>query len=118
MALIILAVLFLANAVVASAWASTCLMTDTTQMGHEMTSDMSGDMPCHEMPESQDQPEQHDHCDGICLCLHASLSQHIIADASGQIVGPNMSARGLIMDNERTTASVLHPPYRPPIASS
>jgi hypothetical protein len=73
---------FLANTVIVSAWAKPCLnggvigspAQSQSMMEH---GDMSmSSMPCEDMQKTQNQNDTQ-HCDGVCLCLHASMHQSI-----------------------------------------
>lgn len=71
---------FLANTVIVSAWAKPCLnggamdapVQSQSMMDHD-NMDMSN-MPCEDMQQNQDQNNTQ-HCDGVCLCLHVSTHQ-------------------------------------------
>lgn len=76
--IIFLMVMFLANTVVVSAWAKPCMMNDTEMSEMSSNSDMGDMPPCHEETKSEKQaPPKSDlqHCEGLCLCLHVSLTQ-------------------------------------------
>ena len=80
--IVLLMTMFLANTTIVSAWAKPCMMNDTISNG-EMTeissnSDMGDIPPCHEENKLEIQnPQQSDtnHCEGVCLCLHVSITQ-------------------------------------------
>jgi len=76
--IVLLMTMFLANTIVVSAWAKPCMMNDMIGSG-EMTemsqnSDMGDKPPCHEENKSEKQ-DPNNHCEGVCLCLHVSLTQ-------------------------------------------
>jgi len=76
----LLIAVFLANTVIVSAWAKPCLnggAMDSPAQSQSMLDhgdmDMSN-MPCEEMQQNQDRQDTQ-HCDGVCLCLHVSTHQ-------------------------------------------
>ena len=77
LSIVLLMAMFLANTVIVSAWAKPCMMNDMEMTEVSQNSDM-GDMPCHEENKSEKQAPQNsdtNHCEGVCLCLHVSLTQ-------------------------------------------
>lgn len=72
--IVFLMVMFLANTVVVSAWAKPCMMNDTEMSEMSSNSDMGDMPPCHEENKSEKQ-DPLKHCEGLCLCLHVSLTQ-------------------------------------------
>ena len=76
--IVLLMTMFLANTTVVSAWAKPCMMNDTEMTEMSSNSDMGDMPPCHEENKSEKQdPQQSDtnHCEGVCLCLHVSITQ-------------------------------------------
>jgi hypothetical protein len=71
--IVLLMTMFLANTVVVSAWAKPCMMNDMEMTEMSRKADM-GEMPCHEENKSEKQ-DPNNHCEGVCLCLHVSLTQ-------------------------------------------
>jgi hypothetical protein len=70
--------IFLANTVIVSAWAKPCLsggaMNTSTEQPESMMEHSGMDMPCEDMQQNDDQDDTQ-HCDGVCLCLHVSTHQ-------------------------------------------
>lgn len=110
LALFIFAVMFLANTVVVSAWAKPCLMNSPAEMSQDMDTSMSSDMPCHDNQNEQ----KTKHCDGICLCAHASISQTPIINQSESLNAPVSSSDYLTGNNETVNSRATAPPRRPP----
>ena len=78
LSIVLLIAMFLANTVVVSAWAKPCMMNDMEMTEMSQNSDMGNMPPCHEENKSEKlDPQNSDtnHCEGICLCLHVSLTQ-------------------------------------------
>ncbi len=76
--IVLLMTMFLANTTVVSAWAKPCMMNDTEMAEMSQKSDMGDMPPCHEENKSEKpDPQQSDtnHCEGVCLCLHVSITQ-------------------------------------------
>lgn len=108
------AIMFLANAFAVSAWAKPCVNINSTQISAEMT-DMS-DMPCHEGGDEQKSPVQH--CDGLCLCLHASINQTPVLNDGFAFNAIMLHSERLSIENERVASMSSAPPRRPPKLNS
>lgn len=84
---------FLANTVIVSAWAKPCLNSgamDVPMQSQSMIdhSDMGmPNMPCEDMQQNQDQNDTQ-HCDGVCLCLHVSMHQSPTLNTSSPLSVP------------------------------
>lgn len=103
-----LMLIFTAGSLAPAALAFECDLFLSTAKTLEMT-DMSGDMPCHEPSDGTD------HCDGLCLCLSLSLSQHQLIP---EVVSPTEHA--IISEVYSSPITYAHsipkiPLYRPPI---
>lgn len=72
--IILLMAMFLANTVVVSAWAKPCMMNDVQMSETSSDADMGEVPPCHEESKGETQ-DNLKHCDGVCLCLHVSVTQ-------------------------------------------
>lgn len=91
-------VTFLANTTVVSAWAQPCM--------HDMNASAS----TTEMANQNEKP----HCEGLCLCAHASNSPSLFMKNSDGIRLYIISKQLFVIDND-TLASVSQiPPKRPP----
>jgi hypothetical protein len=124
--LILTAIMFLANTFIVSAWAKPCINMNTpSSTAQSMEMDESA-APCPMMSKAhntldtaqQDQRQDHDiphkHCEGMCLCLHASIQQmpitvqfhewNIVIDQSDYIL-----ARSQLYVSQS-----IAPPYEPP----
>jgi hypothetical protein len=111
--LFILMVVFFANTVVVSAWAKSCLVNDFIQMSQNMDASLSGDIPCHDNQNEQ----KNTHCDGICLCVHVSVSQAFITNDDVLNI-PVIAHDRFVSENETISARATYPPHRPPISHS
>lgn len=130
--LFILITIFIANTIMVSAWAQPCPMDGINNQGHEIeltvNTDMSMDMantsssmPCHDAQESEPYiqnstpDDSATHCDGVCLCLNASLSQVSLLDSNSlKPVIMSVVSRYPALD-EFAPSRGFSPPYRPPI---
>ena len=101
----------LANIFTTSAWAGPCLHDAGNGKAQEMGGSVNTDMPCHE----QDNHTVTDsyHCEGVCLCLHASFQQTPIS--AGLTLANAKTEKTLIrsFQDDLTSISIL-PPRRPP----
>lgn len=107
--LMFVAVMFFANTFAVSAWAKPCVNMDM-QPSIEKAADM-GDMPCHG-DKQEKSPTQH--CDGVCLCLHASIHQTPVLSDSAFIKAPIIETARLFNKAERPASMATAPPRRPP----
>ncbi|MBI1302039.1 MAG: hypothetical protein GC137_10380 [Alphaproteobacteria bacterium] len=108
------AIMFLANAFAVSAWAKPCVnMNEPLSMAQAM--DM-GDMPCHDaMKDGQDEKKiPTKHCDGVCLCFHASINQTPVLNNQAGLDIPLGQSERLIVKNERVASMATAPLRRPP----
>lgn len=104
------AIMFLANAFAVSAWAKPCVnMNEPSSMVQTM--DM-GEMPCHEKQGEQKSPTKH--CDGVCLCFHASINQTPVLNNQTSLDMPLGQSERLASKNEHVASMVTAPPRRPP----
>ena len=108
--LFILAVMFLTNTVVVSAWAKPCLMNNPVEMSQNMDAPVPGDMPCHDNQNEQ----KNTYCEGFCLCVHASISQIPIMNSSESLNVPIAFSNRIAADNETMASRTSSPPRRPP----
>ena len=115
--IVFLMVMFLANAVVVSAWAKPCMMNDTEMSVISSNSDMGDMPPCHEENKSEKQ-DPLNHCEGVCLCLHVSLTQTPVL--TGLITAPDvhLSADVYNLSDESTPSRDYSPSNPPPIFNS
>lgn len=126
--LMFVAVMFLANIFVVSAWAKPCLKMDMSLPFsvpvHQVTEDKGG-MPCHDgqavMSLSEkasekplDQPSTTPHCDGVCLCFHVSVSTTPILSDDFKLTVPVPHAEKLFLKNASFASVFKAPPHRPP----
>ncbi len=110
-------VLFFANTIVMSARAKPCVNHDATEIGHDMGTEAESDMPCHNenLPNTNDRNK---HCDGICLCLHVSMSQTPIINDYEILRRPDLSKQQIEILHDVPVSITLLPPRRPPKLSS
>lgn len=79
--IVLLMAMFLVNTIIVSAWAKSCMMNDVEMVEMSQKSDV-GEMPCHEENKSEKQ-DPYNHCEGVCLCLHVSITQTpVLSDLS------------------------------------
>lgn len=110
LAVLALIVMFLGNTVVMSAWAKPCMSDSSIEMMQEMSAGMDSDMPCHD-EKSQNKTN---HCDGVCLCLHASLNQTLITNDVAALALFDISKQQIIISQDVLTSRTTLPPRRPP----
>jgi hypothetical protein len=110
---------FLANTVIVSAWAKPCMDSGSMDiskhsemlMAHD---DMSiSNMPCEDMKQNQEQNDTQ-HCDGVCLCLHVSTHQSpILSDQASPSLSTLTSMKHDFIDDrfeDISTSSLKRPP--------
>lgn len=117
------------NSFAVSAWAASCPQSEESHASHtemEMVNGADIDMPCPMMDDGksgQDDVAKADqspfqHCEGVCLCLHASLSQNVMP-ASDPAVFDIYASELINPKDDRTLVSLNHlPPRKPPKFSS
>ncbi len=110
--IVFLMVMFLANTVVVSAWAKPCMMNDTEMSEMPLNSDV-GEMPCHEENKSEKQ-DPLKHCEGVCLCLHVSLTQTPLLTDFVTVPGMVLGADIYNLSNESTPSRDYSPSNPPP----
>lgn len=101
-------VMFIAHSFAVSAWAQPCF--NMVKIDQEQTTD-TAKMLCHDRDE-QKSPIQH--CDGICLCFHASLHQTPLLSGSKSCAAPMFATLRLAHENEHLVSIAMMPPRRPP----
>ncbi|MCI5060576.1 MAG: hypothetical protein MRY79_05845 [Alphaproteobacteria bacterium] len=112
--LYILMVMFLANTTLVSAWAKPC-MTDGTEMSEISSFSGMGDVPpCHEENNSKKQ-DTLNHCEGVCLCLHVSLTQTPLLTDLVAVPGVRLGADVYNLSNESVLSRDYSPSNPPPI---
>ena len=107
---VITAIMFLANAYVASAWAMPHVNINAPSSATEMAN--KTDMPCHAKQDKQKSPTKH--CEGICLCFHVSINQTPILNNQASLIIPLNQFERLTINNERIASMATAPPRRPP----
>lgn len=108
------AIMFLANAFAVSVWAKPCVnMNEPSSMTQTMDMD---DVPCHEKKDEQKSPTKH--CDGVCLCFHASINQTPVLNNQASLDMPLGQSERLIAKNEHVASLATAPPRRPPKSTS
>ena len=113
--LFIIAVMFLANTVAVSAWAKPCMNNTAMETSQSMEKATNDNMPCHGEEESKEANQNPDkHCEGICLCLHASISQTPIVDSGVEYNLPIASKSTVGFSNDVMVSRTPIPPRRPP----
>ena len=118
LAVFTLMVMFLANTVVVSAWAKPCMNSGSVEMTQEMSANMDSDMPCHDEKPQNEKKNQNKHCDGICLCLHASLSQTPITNDFDALALPDISKQQIAISQDALASRTTLPLRRPPKSTS
>lgn len=106
---------FLANMVTVSAWAKPCLNGGAmdTPAQSEMMMD-HGNMPCEDMHQNQDQDDRQ-HCDGVCLCFHTCTFKSSMINESLSLDSPILSTLTYNIRDDRFIGilnSTLKPPPR------
>lgn len=117
--LIFTAIMFLTNTFAVSAWAGPCMNAETLVYPANQTS-VNSDIPCHSEIENHQnkQTKKTKHCDGICLCFHASANQiPILNDISISNKLPKQSEQ-IIIQNDNIVSMEATPPRRPPKLNS
>ncbi len=113
--LMFIAIMFLANTFAVSAWAKPCINMDINMASStQQVMDMSN-IPCHEDKEEKSPTK---HCDGVCLCLHASIHQTPILNDNSAINAPIINAARLFNKTDNPASMATAPPRRPPKTNS
>jgi hypothetical protein len=104
--LMFVAIMFFANTYAVSAWAKPCVNNAAPSISQGMSN-----MPCHDGGEQENTAK---HCDGLCLCAHAAISQTPILSDNLDLYVPISSTERLGAHNEPLTSMAATPPRRPP----
>lgn len=115
--------LFTMNAVISSAWVIPCFKTVQTSIQTQLVVTGKNDMPCHQMTmdvnESEPMPTSkseshalHTHCDGLCLCAHATVSPTI--HLSGMVWALPVTRSHFSIPQDDAVASLSMPPHKRP----
>lgn len=116
--IVFLMVMFLANTVVVSAWAKPCMMNDTEMTEMSQKFDMGDMPPCHEENKSEKQDSQQsntNHCEGVCLCLHVSITQTPVLSDFVTVPDIALGAETYNPHNESVPSQDYSPSNPPPI---
>ena len=114
---VFLMVMFLANTGIVSAWAKPCMMNDTEMSEMSSNSDMGDMPPCHEENKSEEQ-DPNKHCEGLCLCLHASITQTPVLSDFVAVPDIALGAETYNPHNENVPSQDYSPSNPPPIFNS
>lgn len=113
-----IAILFLANTIVVSAWAHPCQNMSSAPQVSEAQISGADIPPCHKnqiQPSSKD--ETRGHCTGLCLCIHASICAVNYIPTQASLTPPPMLSRAkLVIHHEYAQSFAYAPPRRPPIS--
>ena len=118
--LIFTALMFLANTVTVAAWAKPCASNMGAVSVQPMGDVAAGDdMPCHDQAEKNTGPDRkHNdtakHCDGLCLCVHASIHQTPVMLDDSLWNFPLVVPEKITVSNETVLSWASYPPRRPP----
>lgn len=115
--IVLLMTMFLANTTVVSAWAKQCMMNDTEMTEMSQKSDMGDMPPCHEENKSEKQDPQQsgiNHCEGVCLCLHVSITQTPVLSDLNAVPDVYLSAETYTLSKEDMTSYEGSPSNPPP----
>jgi len=111
LAIVIFTFLFLANIVVASAWAEPCLMNGHQPAMEKMKLHNMDEMPCH--GQQDEQPKQ-SHCESICLCVHVSTSSGLFSNNVSAFHVPVLKSVRIMRNDDDMVSRSTSPPRRPP----
>jgi len=114
---------FLANTVIVSAWAKPCLnggAMDAPAPEQSQSMMDHGDinmsnMPCDQMQQNEDQQDTQ-HCDGVCLCLHVSTHQSPTLNNPLSLSMPTLVSIKHALNDDRFTGISTSTLKRPPRA--
>ena len=107
-------VTFLATTTVVSAWAQPCMHDMNASASATEMANQNEIPPCHQTENTKQSEKEKPHCEGLCLCAHASNSPSLFMKNSDGIRLPIISKQLFVIDND-TLASVSQiPPKRPP----
>lgn len=115
--IVLLMTMFLANTIVVSAWAKPCMMNDMEMTKMSQKSDMGDMPPCHEENKSEKQ-DPLNHCEGICLCLHVSLTQTPVLSDFNAVPDIALAIEVYNLSDESTPSRDYSPSNPPPIFNS
>lgn len=115
--IVFLMVMFLANTVVVSAWAKPCMLSDTEMSEMSSNSDIGDMPPCHEENKSKEQ-DPLKHCEGVCLCLHVSLTQTPLLTDFVAVPDIHLGTLTYTFITENMTSWDYSPSNPPPIFNS
>jgi hypothetical protein len=116
-AIMFLGILFLANMVAVSAWAKPCMQDAGLHAAQPMHGSHAhaqpGDKsePCHG---AQNKNDSSLHCEGLCLCVHASVHQTPILNDISQVYVPVTRHAAQYMTDRQLRSIPLAPERRPP----
>jgi hypothetical protein len=107
-------IMFLANTLTVSAWGAVVVNMDAGASMSTQSMDMA-EMPCHDeaAAKQKEAPVTSKHCDGLCLCLHVSLSQTPLLNSEIALHPPISGAKPLF-DKVGDIASLEITPLRRP----
>lgn len=71
----------------------------------------SADMPCHD---TATQAQTNNHCQGLCLCLHAATVSTLILHDVHSVIVPNISTYKMVIRDDNRTSNLTFPLLRPP----
>jgi len=109
--IILLMAMFLANTFIVSAWAMPCDM-DSMEMSEMASKVTKVAEPC-DMNQKSDSQDPIECCEGLCLCLHTSISQTVLPLGSAAFADFASLADSYNLSNERMH-SLNHSPDSPP----
>ncbi len=107
-----IAIIFLTNTISLAAWAKPCMMGKTTVISAEIEMTKAS-MDCHKKKQGQQK-----HCEGICLCEHATFSQTPIIENPFDFGPSPVSFEHILSYNESVTSLTTSPLRRPPRTNS
>ena len=102
--------MFFANTMVVSAWAKPCMMSETEM---SQSADME-EVPCHEENKNETQ-DPLNHCDGVCLCLHVSVSQTPVLSDLISMPDIFLGTDSYVLFDENVSSQDYSPSNPPPI---
>ena len=101
--------IFLCNTLTLSAWAKPCAM-----MNDIIQTTSKSDMPCHNMVTEKSDTKEKTACDGICLCLHASINSTFSMHDSKSFYPPIIKKQAISSKFEAVKSLTSPPPTKPP----
>ena len=109
--IVLLMTMFLANTTIVSAWAKSCDINNSEMS--EMDSHPTVDVEPCDINKKSDMQNPIDCCDGLCLCIHSSVSQTVLPLDSAVFPDLALLAGSYNLSNERMR-SLNHSPASPP----